>query len=78
MNEISGRTTFRDFKRLNQDERDYFVFSQLEKLNALDGLDARFAGKWVEVAIRTGIYIVFTGIIGSILWVLGVRHWPSS
>ena len=59
---------FQNYKQLTTDERDFFVFSQLCKIDdisrVLDGEDQKYAGKWVEVAVKGTI----TTLVGGLIW----------
>jgi hypothetical protein len=76
MNGASDDVSFQDFKKFSPDERDFFIFNQLQKLDTLDGLDDRFSGKWVEKGVRVAIYGILASIGGAILWMIGIHKPP--
>lgn len=68
-----NKMSFQDFKQLTDEERDFFVFDQLGKLDVLDKLQEQFAAKWVEKGIVGAIALVLTSIGGGIMWMLGIH-----
>lgn len=55
-------TTFDAYKRLTPEEREFFIFSQMCKI---DSMDQRFASKWVE----TGLKSVGTTLVGTLVYI---------
>jgi len=51
--------SYDDFKKLNQDEQNFHIYSRLTKIQNSDDLDRRYALKWVEKVI------IWAGTIGG-------------
>lgn len=82
MNGTGNKLSFDDYQRLTPDQREFFTFDQLSKI---DGIYTRlaegeklFAGKWVETAVKTFIYVIVVGFVGSLLFLLGWHTPPNS
>lgn len=71
---MSSKMDFQDYKRLTLEEKEFFMF---DKLCKLDDLDTNYAGKWVEKVITATMGVIGIGFIGSILYWLG-WHNPNS
>jgi hypothetical protein len=73
-NGINNTMNFQDFKRLSQDEREYFVFDTLCRVDARTAaIDRRFALKWVERVMQSGMAITLIGVLGAILAQVGIH-----
>lgn len=67
--------SFQEYKQLTPEEREFFVFQQLAKIDQLDTISDRFASKWVEkAAIGMSIFILL-GFLASLM--LLVHFQPS-
>lgn len=72
---MTARMNFEEYKRLTPDERELFLFQQLCKVDdiciSLDGQPKKYAAKWVEHAMKTGIGSLVVGIAGVFFTILG-------
>lgn len=62
--------SFNEFKRLSKDQRDFYVYEQLSKL---DHLDKRYAGKRVEVLVYGFVAIILVGFVGTLVGIVFTR-----
>ena len=58
---------FEDFKKLSTEEREFYIFTQLSKL---DNLDKKYAGKRVEVVVYGFIAIILVAFGGALIGVV--------
>lgn len=58
---------FEDFKKLTKEEREFYIFTQLSKL---DHLDKKYAGKRVEIVVYGFISLVLLAFGGALVGVV--------
>ena len=58
---------FEDFKKLTKEEREFYIFTQLSKL---DHLDKKYAGKRVEVVVYGFITLLLVAFGGALIGVV--------
>lgn len=61
---------YEEYKQLSPDQKEFWMFERLEKL---DYLDKRFASKWVEHVVKTLGGLTIAGVFSALL-ALVVRH----
>lgn len=70
-NGISNKMDFQDYKKLSPEERDYFIFDMLCNVyERTKDMDSRFAGKWMETALKwfaTALGTVGLGAAATVL-----------
>lgn len=77
-NELDNRMDFQGFKRLTVDERDYFIFDTLSRIDKRTAvLDSKFSQKWVEQTMKGLIGITLTGVVATILATIGIHIRPG-
>lgn len=73
-NGISNRMDFSSYKKLTTDERDFFIFDTLCRIDERTGaIDTRFASKWVETVMKSGIGVTLVGVLGAVLATIGIH-----
>lgn len=65
---------FQSYKRLTADERDYFLFDTLCRVDERTAsLNDRFAGKWVETAFKAVASVTLLGVLAAVLSTVGIH-----
>lgn len=73
-NGLSNRIDFQSYKKLTVDERDFFIFDTLCRIDERTAtIDSRFAAKWVETVMKSGIGVTLIGVLGAILAMAGIH-----
>lgn len=71
MNGPRNDIDFQAYKKLTEEERDYFVFDNLCKISKLcdqlDALDGKYANKWVETTMKWAGYLTGASVITALL-----------
>ena len=71
---LNNKMDFQSYKKLNADERDYFIFDTLCRIDdRTASLDQRFAGKWVEQGVKAFASLTLLGVLGAILATVGIH-----
>lgn len=63
-------TSFDQYKHLSKDQKDFYTFEQLSKL---DGLDKKYAGKRVEVIVYGFVTLILIGFVGALVGLVFTR-----
>ena len=63
-------TSFDQYKRLSKDQKDFYTFEQLSKL---DGLDKKYASKRVEVIVYGFVTLILVGFVGALVGIVFTR-----
>ena len=76
-NALDNRMTFQDFKKLTTDERDYFIFDTLCRVDTRTAaLDTKYSKAWVETTMKGLIGITLTGVVATVLATIGIHMKP--
>lgn len=63
-----GSFSFDEYKRLTQEEREFFIFQRICKIDdicdSLESGQSKFAAKWVEHAMMSVVALVASGLVG--------------
>ena len=66
---------FVDFQNLKPEQKEFYSFEQLSKIDALiermDNLGTKYANKWVERAMTGFIVLILLGFFGTIFALIG-------
>lgn len=77
MDQFNNQVSFQEFKMFSPEEKDFFVFTQLSKVDdiykKLELGERRFAGKWVEKAMKLVITLVVLAVIVAVLAKIGLQ-----
>jgi hypothetical protein len=81
MNGTTPQMNFQDYKKLSQEERDFFLFDKMCKIDdiadKMPALDKKFASKWVETGAKALVGIVLVTVVGAML-ALVISKGPQS
>jgi len=71
---LDNRMSFQDFKRLTVDERDYFIFDTLCRVDSRTAaFESKYAKAWVETVMKAMLGLTLTGVLGAILATVGLK-----
>ena len=66
---------FVDFQNLKPEQKEFYSFEQLSKIDALiermDNVGTKYANKWVERAMSGLIVAILLGFLGSLFILIG-------
>ena len=75
---LSNRMDFKDFKRLTTDERDFFIFDTLCRVDQRTAaLDNKYSKAWVETTMKGLIGLTLTGVVATVLATIGIHIHPG-
>lgn len=81
MNGINPQIDFQGYKRLTEDEKQFFIFDKLCKIDgiadSLDRLGEKYASKWVENGIKFVLGAVMSSAIAMLIWLTGTHNPPQ-
>lgn len=73
---------FVDFQNLKPEQKEFYSFEQLSKIDALierfDNLGSRYANKWVESAMTGFIVLILLAFFGTIFALIGWKTTSST
>ena len=73
-NSLDNRMTFQDFKKLTVDERDYFIFDTLCRVDQRTAVASeKYARAWVESTMKGLIGLTLTGVLAAVLATIGIH-----
>lgn len=72
--QITNRMDFQSYKKLTPDEREYFMFDTLCRIDSRTvALDERFAAKWTEKVMKNGLAVTLLGVLAAVLAQVGIH-----
>ena len=70
---LDNRMSFQDFKRLTVDERDYFIFDTLCRVDSRTAaIENKYAKAWVETVMKGFVGLTLTGVVATLLTTIGI------
>lgn len=76
---LDNHITFQSFKGLTDDERLYFIFDTLCRVdNRTAAFEAKYSQKWVEQTMKGLMAITLTGVVATILATIGIHIRPGA
>lgn len=71
---LNNKMDFAAFKNLSAEERDYFIFDTLSRIDERTaGIQSRYASKWVETVMKSAAAVTLMGIFAAILAQVGIK-----